>query len=485
VSARRLSHPQVKSFADPAALRDRLADLGCELPVDDVVDPAGALSGPAEVVDGSAGTLHVPNRFAVLPMEGWDATADGRPSDLVRRRWQRFGASGAGLVWGGEAVAVRHDGRANPNQLVLDERTAPDVAGLLDTLRRSADDIGVRPLVGLQLTHSGRWSRPDGPAAPRTAFSDPVLDARVGAGPASVLADDELDELADRFVAAAALAAEAGFDFVDVKACHGYLGHELLMARDRPGRYGGDLDGRTRWLTTIVAGMRDRVPGLAVGVRLSLFDPGPYAAGVDGTGAPGEGAGPRFGPVGADGTPDLTEAVAVVRRLAAAGVRLVCTTAASPYWAPHVQRPAWFPPSDGYLPPRDPLVDAVALLAAARDLRAAAPTGTFVVGTGFSYLQQFLPHVGQALVREGWVDAVGLGRMVLSYPDLPADVLAGRSLRTRLVCRTFSDCTTAPRNGLVSGCYPLDPFYKERPERVELARVKREVRSSSAASGST
>ena len=92
-------------------------------------------------------------------------------------------------------------------------------------------------------------------------------------------------------------------------------------------------------------------------------------------------------------------------------------------------------------------------------------------------LQQLLPEVGQALVREGWMDAVGLGRMVLSYPELPAEVLAGRSLVARKICRTFSDCTTAPRNGLVSGCYPLDPFYKDRPERVELAAIKRRLRT--------
>ena len=91
------------------------------------------------------------------------------------------------------------------------------------------------------------------------------------------------------------------------------------------------------------------------------------------------------------------------------------------------------------------------------------------MSSGYSYLQEFLPHVAQACVREGWFDAVGLGRMVLSYPELPADVLAGRPLARKQICRTFSDCTTAPRNGLVSGCYPLDPFYRERPER-ERAR---------------
>jgi hypothetical protein len=95
------------------------------------------------------------------------------------------------------------------------------------------------------------------------------------------------------------------------------------------------------------------------------------------------------------------------------------------------------------------------------------------VGSGYSYLQDYLPHVAQAAVREGWVDFVGLGRMVLSYPELPHDTLTHGALQRKLVCRTFSDCTTAPRNGMVSGCYPLDAFYKERPEFEALAALKK------------
>jgi 2,4-dienoyl-CoA reductase-like NADH-dependent reductase (Old Yellow Enzyme family) len=479
--SRRLQYPQVKQFDSAGALRARLDELdldalGAVLPVDDEVDPGGVLARPLEVTD-AAGPLVVPNRFAILPMEGWDAERDGTPSDLVRRRWQRFGSSGAGLIWGGEAAAVRHDGRANPNQLMIAEHTVDAVAGLCSELMAAAEQVGVRPVVGLQLTHSGRWCRPDGDPAPRTARIDPVLDERVGAGAHTLFSDDELDELMEVYVAAAGLAAQAGFDFVDVKACHGYLIHELLMSRDRPGRYGGDLVGRTRFLRGVIDGIRSAHPTLAIGVRLSLFDPGPLQPGADGVVQPVPGALVGFGPLGPDGRPDLGEAIEVVRMLGESGVRLICTTASSPYYAPAVQRPAWFPPSDGALPARDPLVDAAVMLAAARDLRAAAPSGTVVVGTGFTYLQQHLAEVGQALVRNGWVDMVGLGRMVLSYPDLPDDVLGGRSLAARKVCRTFSDCTTAPRNGLVSGCYPLDPFYKERPERVELAAIKRRLRT--------
>ena len=154
------------------------------------------------------------------------------------------------------------------------------------------------------------------------------------------------------------------------------------------------------------------------------------------------------------------------------GIRLVCTTAGSPYYNPHIQRPAYFPPSDGYQPPEDPLVGVVRQIQATAKLKRKHPNQIFV-GSGYTYLQDWLPGVAQAVVRTAMVDSVGLGRMVLSYPDLPADVLAGKPFARKRICRTFSDCTTAPRNGIVSGCYPLDPFYKEMPERQQLVQLKK------------
>jgi NADPH2 dehydrogenase len=146
----------------------------------------------------------------------------------------------------------------------------------------------------------------------------------------------------------------------------------------------------------------------------------------------------------------------------------------SPYYNPHLQRPALFPPSDGYLPPEDPLVGVARQLALTAELKRHRPS-LALVGSGYSYLQEWLPHVGQAVVRSGGADFVGLGRLVLSYPELPADVLAGRPLDRKRLCRTFSDCTTAPRNGLASGCYPLDVFYKDRPEAQTLTQIKRHL----------
>jgi NADPH2 dehydrogenase len=461
---------QVKKLDTVEAFRQHCAELGIEIPIDDEVDPAGALGSPITVRDGDAGTLTAPNRFAVLPMEGWDGTADGRPTDLVRRRWRRFGASGCGLVWG-EATAVRADGRANPNQLIIDERTVGDLADL----RQELDPAQVS---GLQLTHSGRWARPDGAPLPRTAYAHPLLDRRVGVDAAAVLTDDELDRLAEDYVDAAVLAGQAGFDFVDVKHCHGYLLHELLTGYDRGGRYGGDLHGRTQFLRTVVAGIRERSPRLAVAVRLSAFDLVPFVPGAGGVGAP-ESSGPYRYAFGGDGSGlgiDLAETHALLDVFSELGIGLVGLTAGSPYYNPHVQRPAYFPPSDGYQPPEDPLVGVARQLAAAAELTAAHPDLT-IVGSGYSYVQDWLAHVGQAVVAGGGASMVGLGRMILSYPELAADVLAGRSLQRGLICRTFSDCTTAPRNGLVSGCYPLDPFYKEHPQRIELARAKREAKN--------
>jgi 2,4-dienoyl-CoA reductase-like NADH-dependent reductase (Old Yellow Enzyme family) len=170
----------------------------------------------------------------------------------------------------------------------------------------------------------------------------------------------------------------------------------------------------------------------------------------------------------------LCEPIEILRTLAARGVVAANISAGSPYYNPHLQRPAIFPPSDGYRPPEDPLVGVARQIGATRECKLAVPEMP-MVGTGYSYLQDFLPHAAQAVVRHGWVDMVGLGRMVLSYPGLPADTLAGRPLQRKSICRTFSDCTTAPRHGFVSGCYPLDPYYKHRPEAEQVKQIKREM----------
>lgn len=462
------TYKRVAQLRTAAQFAAHVQGLGIELPFDAAVlaAPDGALSRPYRLQNGRV----IGNRFAALPMEGWDGTGDGRPTELTQRRWQNFGRSGAKLIWGGEAVAVRHDGRANPRQLLLNAATQGEIAALRQALvathaAQFGTDEGL--LIGLQLTHSGRFSRP-GPAGklePRIAYHHPWLDPLVGVAPdAPVLTDGELAGLVEDFVAAAGRAQEIGFDFVDIKHCHGYLGHELLSAVARDGRYGGSLHNRTRFLREIIAGIRQHTPGLLIGVRLSAFDFPPFrAVSADAPGQAVEGNGPYPYAFGADPQQPLTicldETTAVLAMLRDLAVELVCVTAGSPYYNPHIQRPALFPPSDGYLPPEDPLLGVARQVGVTAVLKARFPELAFV-GSAYSYLQEWLPHVGQYVVDHGLADFVGLGRMMLSYPEMPADVLAGRPLARKRICRTFSDCTTAPRNGRVSGCYPLDPAYQ-------------------------
>jgi len=450
--------------------------LGIDLPFNETIQPDGALAQPYTLKSGA----RIGNRFCALPMEGWDATADGKPTELVQRRWKNFGVSGAKLIWGGEAVAVRHDGRANPRQLLLNEANQADLERLRQTLSAahaekfsSTADL----LIGLQLTHSGRFSRPNEKTRlePKIAYHHPVLDGLYNI-PADLppITDAELDDLIGDYVRAAQRAQAIGFDFVDVKHCHGYLGHELLSARSRPGRYGGSFANRTRFLREIVAGIQRDCPGLQIGVRLSAFDFPPFRAPA------GEMGKPLFEgdyPYGFGDDPQhpleiqLDETIQFLELAERLGIELICLTAGSPYYNPHIQRPALFPPSDGYAPPEDPLVGVSRQIGVVATLKAQFPA-LAIVGSAYTYLQDWLPNVAQAVVRENKADFIGLGRMMLAYPELPADVLAGKPLDRKRICRTFSDCTTAPRKGLVSGCYPLDDFYKSRPEAGELKVLK-------------
>jgi len=465
---------------DVESFRRYLAEHRIDIPCDEELI-SGAASPLAQPLD--VGRTKVGNRIVAHPMEGWDGTRDGRPTELTFRRWERFGASGAKLIWGGEAVAVRHDGRANPNQLVINDHSRVDLSRLRETLvaahkRAVGSDAGL--IVGLQLTHSGRYSRPnahDRPE-PKILYHHPILDSRLNI-PTDypVLTDHQVKEIIEDFYKAAVVAAQAGFDFVDIKHCHGYLGHELLSAHTRAGEFGGSFENRTRFLREVAAGIRAASPSLSIAVRLSAFDTIPFRkdSSAEGVAESTDGLLPfRWGfGVNAENPlePDLSEPIKFLSLLRELDVQLVNISAGSPYYNPHIQRPASYPPSDGYSAPEDPLMGVARQMRITRELKQQFPE-LVVIGSAYSYLQEFLPYVAQAAIREGWTDCVGVGRMMLAYPSLLLDVIQGRTLQRKLVCRTFSDCTTAPRAGLPSGCYPLDPHYKNSPSATELKKVK-------------
>lgn len=410
------------------------------------------------------GNRTVGNRWCIQPMEGCDGDPDGRPGPLTFRRYVRFGAGGAKMIWG-EACAVSDAGRMNPRQIVLNEATRDDFARMVADCRqahRDANGDDSDLLVGLQLTHSGRYSF----RRPLIATHDPLLVGKYGvSADTPLLTDDELQGFVDEYVAAARLAASVGFDFVDVKQCHRYLLSELLGARNRPGRYGGSYENRTRLAREIFQAIRATVPGVILATRMNAFDGIPFHKGNNDDGVPDAWTSPLANGWGLSDTdplkPDLTEPLRWVADMRALGVALVNIALGNPYAQPHFGRPFEYPPPDGYESPEHPLMGVNRHFQAAGTIQAANPDLP-VVGTGYSYLQEFLPDAGAANVRDGRITFVGLGRASLSQPDIPRQVREHGRLDRKRVCRTFSYCTALmraknhPLGQYPTGCPPFD-----------------------------
>jgi 2,4-dienoyl-CoA reductase-like NADH-dependent reductase (Old Yellow Enzyme family) len=453
-----------KSLAD---IRGDVERLGLGIALSEDFSP---LARPVRI-----GPLRAGNSIAIQPMEGCDGTLDGRPDELTFRRYRRFGAGGAKIIWG-EATAVVEEGRANTRQLVIKERTADGLEKMLRECRAahreafgSDDDL----VVGLQLTHSGRYSVP----RPLIAVHDPLLDPRTVVDKSRglcvtpdypILDDDYLERLEDRYVDAARLAVRIGFDFVDIKQCHRYLLSELLAAKTRPGRYGGSFENRTRFVRSVIGKIRDAVPAAVICSRVNAYDGIPYRRNAaSGAGEACEFASPVRSSFGADEQEplreDLTEPKMLLELLRGFGVPMVNVTMGNPYAVMHVTRPFQYAPVDGYETPEHPLVGVWRHFRVAGELQRAFPD-LVIVGSGYSWLQGFMYHAAAANLRDGCCRVAGIGRAALPYPDSPRDVLApgGPRLDRRRICRTFSYCTAlmrAKHNELgqfPTGCPPFD-----------------------------
>jgi 2,4-dienoyl-CoA reductase-like NADH-dependent reductase (Old Yellow Enzyme family) len=419
------------------------------------------------------GPYRVGNSLCVQPMEGCDGTTEGAPDELTFRRYRRFGAGGSKLIWG-EAAAVVPEGRANSRQLLVGDHTAAGLERVLRECRQahceafgSGDDL----LVGLQLTHSGRYSHPRA----LLAVHDPVLDPRTIGDKASgrrvdatypILTDDYLERLPDAYVSAARLAHRIGFQFVDIKQCHRYLLNELLASKGRAGRFGGSFENRTRLARTIFERIRDEVPGLMLASRLNVFDGLPYRrrAGDD-VGEPCPWQPPVRSAWGTNDTdpsqPDLTEPVAWIREMIDLGVQLLNVSMGNPYSSPHLLRPFEYPPPDGYETPEHPLAGVDRHFRLAAQVQQAFPQLP-IVGSGYSYLQEFLGNAGAANLRDGRITFVGVGRALLPMPDLARQLHDTGRVDRKRVCRTFSYCTALMRSKhnelgqFATGCPPFD-----------------------------
>jgi 2,4-dienoyl-CoA reductase-like NADH-dependent reductase (Old Yellow Enzyme family) len=463
-------------FKSPEDVIAEAAGLGQELALSADLAP---LFQPVQI-----GNLTAGNRLLVQPMEGCDGTLDGRPDELTYRRYRRFGAGGAKVIWG-EATAVCDEGRANSRQLLAAEHTAAGLEMMLRECRQahrescgSDGDL----IVGLQLTHSGRY----GYRKPLLATHDSILDpltrdrstGRFVDASYPLLTDDDLKRIEDQFVAAAKMAAKAGCDFVDLKQCHRYLLSELLAATNRPGEYGGSLENRTRLVRNVIGRIRSEVPGLVIATRMNCYDGIPYRGQGEGENFIGRPCPHELPLTTAFGTSpqnhlaeDLAEPIAVARTLRDCGVNLINVSMGNPYSNPHVVRPAEFPPVDGYHAPEHPLLGVLRHFRIARQIQAAVPEIP-VVGSGYSWLQDFAPHAAAANVAASHVALAGFGRATLAHPDFARALAESGRLDRKRICRTFSYCTALmraknhPLGQYPTGCPPFDkevygPIWKE------------------------
>ena len=397
---------------------------------------AAILSEPAR-----AGDIDISNRLAIQPMEGADSLADGSPGPMTYHRFERFARSGAGIIWF-EAVAVCPEGRGNPGQLWLHEGNVGEFCKLINYTRETArKTTGVTPLLIMQATHSGRYSKPEGKPAPLIIYHNPIFEKDKPIDDSRIVSDDYLKSLEETFGKGAKLAEEAGFDGVDIKACHRYLFSELLSAYERGGEYGGSFENRTKLLLNAMRAARASISGKTfLTCRMNLYDgfPYPYGFGV----SPGGGLEPVLG-----------EAIRLAQTLRdEIGIRLLNYTLGNPYVNPHVNRPY---ARGGYEPPEHPLYGIERMCQCIGDVKRAVPD-VCVIASGLSYLRQFSANYAAGLVSSGAADIAGYGRMALAYPQFAYDIITKGELDRRQCCITCGKCAQLLRGGIVAGCVVRD-----------------------------
>lgn len=416
-------------------VREEMARVGVSFPLSENLE---VLSRPLEVEGHS-----IPNRLAIQPMEGADAY-DNVPSEWMKKRYHRFGQSGAGLVWW-EATAVFEEAKATPGQICIKPETVDTLKAMVEDVKETAlKEQGIEPVIIMQATHSGRYSKPHGYPEPIIAYSNPLFEKDKPIDPSRIITDDRLKEIEEQYYYAAKMAKEAGFDGIDVKACHRYLNCELLSAYTREGEYGGSFENRTRFFRNAFANAKNAVSGsdFIVTSRMNLYDgfPYPYGWGV----AEGQGI-----------VPDMTEPKKLVGMLMELGMKLVNITIGNPYVNPHVNRPY---DNGGYIPPEHPFEGVARMYQCTKEIAEAYPD-LKIIASGPSYLRQYSENLAAGAVEQGIASMVGFGRMSFAYQGFAADMLKNGGLDRKKVCIACGKCAELLRACQPAGCVVRNPEY--------------------------
>ncbi len=383
----------------------------------------------------------IENRIVFQPMEGCDCNEDGSPSGLTVEKYLTEAKSGAGIIWM-EASAVCPEGRTNTRQMMLTEENLDSFKELVNLIHQTAaETTGVKPILILQLTHSGRQS-----IKPMIAYRNPFYEERKPMSDNSIVTDEYLDTIPEMYYSAALLAEKAGFDGVDVKSCHGYLFQELLSAFSRPGHYGGSYENRTRLYKNCVRAAKDAVGDrLLLCARIGVSDMVPYPNGFGTT---------------PDGELDLSESDRLIGELIDIGMEFLNVTVGNPYYNPHINRPFR---RGGYTPPETPQQGLSRFEYIERHIKQLYPALP-VVGSGLSYYRKDLIEQAERLISSGVCDFVGFGRASLAYPMLWRDYLDG-CFDVKKCCVACSRCTELMRANQVSGCAVFNSYYRNLYEK--------------------
>mgnify|MGYP004530309859 CR=1 FL=1 len=407
------------SYRTSADFISAMRSVGAELPFSDDVS---VLCSPI-----SAGSLRIKNRLVCQPMEGNDGDLTGAPTETGFRRYKRLAAGGAGVIWM-ESIAVTPESRTGETMYQLTPHTLRKYGELLSEMR--AISPGNSPVIIAQLTHCGRFSRLPG-CESTAAHENPHFP-----GDHRILSDQELQKIRDDYIKAACLAEAAGFDAVDIRACHGYLLSELLGGFTRPGLYGGSFGNRIRLILEIIDGVR-QMSSIPIVMRLNAYDavPKPYGFGTDENGAV-----------------DLTEPINFVRILYDRGLRLFNISATLGPFCPYLQRPSDDPQeSDG----TSQFIHMQTMHDLAKGIKAACPNAV-VIASAFSWARQFGANIAAGGILSGHYDMAGWGRETYAYPDFPADIMEKGSMDPKKCCVSCSRCITLMANHVPTGCIIRD-----------------------------
>ncbi len=385
------------------------------------------------------------NRVLFQPMEGCDGNTDGGIHKLTVRRYLRFVEGAPGIIWF-EATAVCNEGRANPRQLYINDDTVGGFKATVSEIKRKSRELhGFEPLIIVQLTHSGRYSKPKGTPEPIVAYRNEIWEKGKENQPFVIASDEYLDSIPAMYSKAAKLALEAGFDGMDVKCCHGYLFNELLSAYNREGKYGGSLENRTRLYFDCIDAVKEAVGDKAfVTTRLNACDCFPYGYGYG---------------VNEREEIDLTETKVIISKLREKGIELVNLTIGNPYLIPHTNRPyAVKAPEDGNIGMKR-------VYDVTKEITSAFPDMKFVV-SALTFEGENAVDYAEKLLQEGIGDIAGFGRMTFAYPTFYKEYLRNGALDKSKVCIKCSKCSELMRAGTVAGCVIRDsecymPYYQK------------------------